>query len=193
MSKAFSRSVCARRSPGGCERLPPRWISSTRQFFSLAKPRARLCCPDLPSDSTMLGRRQELNLQFLQIVDAFLIVLAFWGAHTFRYHGVLVGDFRQAHRCRSRISSGCSLSSFHLARSAWKRRGFTSIRRASLRKKPHATRPRRGRAGMLIAACSYFLRLNVESRAVMPMFAGAAGHPLARRANGSPCPVTAAA
>ena len=35
----------------------------------------------------MLGRRQKLNLQFLQIVDAFLLVIAFWGAHWLRFHG----------------------------------------------------------------------------------------------------------
>lgn len=33
----------------------------------------------------MLGRKQELNLQFLQIVDGVLLVIAFWGAHVLRY------------------------------------------------------------------------------------------------------------
>ena len=35
----------------------------------------------------MLGRKQELNLQFLQIVDGLLMVVTFWVAHTVRYVG----------------------------------------------------------------------------------------------------------
>ncbi len=31
----------------------------------------------------MIGRKQEINLQFLQIVDGFLLVIAFWLAHVF--------------------------------------------------------------------------------------------------------------
>ena len=33
----------------------------------------------------MLGRKQELSLQFLQIVDGLLLVIAFWVAHTIRF------------------------------------------------------------------------------------------------------------
>src|SRR2546421_9847368 len=35
----------------------------------------------------MLGRKQELNLQFQQVVDGILLVFAFWVAHTLRYFG----------------------------------------------------------------------------------------------------------
>src|ERR1700679_1953949 len=35
----------------------------------------------------MLGRKQELNLQFLQIIDGLLMVVAFWAAHTLRFMG----------------------------------------------------------------------------------------------------------
>ena len=38
----------------------------------------------------MLGRKQELNLQFLQITDGLLMVLAFWLAHTLRCCTVLL-------------------------------------------------------------------------------------------------------
>ena len=34
----------------------------------------------------MLGRKQELNLQFNQIVDGALLVMAFWTAHVLRYY-----------------------------------------------------------------------------------------------------------
>ena len=32
----------------------------------------------------MIGRKQELNLQFQQILDGALLVLAFWAAHVIR-------------------------------------------------------------------------------------------------------------
>src|ERR1700712_5354398 len=35
----------------------------------------------------MLGRRQELNLQFLQILDGLLMALAFYLAHRLRFVG----------------------------------------------------------------------------------------------------------
>src|ERR1043165_4117864 len=34
----------------------------------------------------MLGRKQELNLQFQQIVDGLLLVITFWAAHVLRYY-----------------------------------------------------------------------------------------------------------
>src|SRR5664279_1688115 len=34
----------------------------------------------------MLGRKQELNLQFQQIVDGVLLVISFWIAHFLRYY-----------------------------------------------------------------------------------------------------------
>jgi exopolysaccharide biosynthesis polyprenyl glycosylphosphotransferase len=122
----------------------------------------------------MLGRRQELNLQFLQIVDAFIIVLAFWGAHTFRYMGKWWGIFDKP------------IAPF--AEFQWllfvivpfgpiclEAQGFYEHpARKSLGKS--LTQLGRGAVvlGVLIAVCSYFFRLNVDSRAVMPMFGGAA-------------------
>ena len=35
----------------------------------------------------MLGRKQELNLQTLQFLDGFLLVVAFWVAHSLRFFG----------------------------------------------------------------------------------------------------------
>ena len=35
----------------------------------------------------MLGRKQELNLQFQQIADGLLMSVAFWLAHTIRFVG----------------------------------------------------------------------------------------------------------
>ena len=119
----------------------------------------------------MLGRRQELNLQFLQIVDAFLVVLAFWAAHTFRYVGFELGVFD------TRIAA---FKDFQwllfvlvpFAPISLEARGFYE----------HAAHKKVGKSlgqisragivlGLIIAFSAYFLRLNVDSRAVMPLFA----------------------
>jgi exopolysaccharide biosynthesis polyprenyl glycosylphosphotransferase len=122
----------------------------------------------------MLGRRQELNLQFLQIVDAFLIVLAFWGAHTFRYMGFHWGFF------------GYPIAPF--SEFQWLLFVLVPFGPICLEAQGFYEHPTRkvfgkslaqiGRAalvlGVIIATCSYFLQLNVESRAVMPLFGIAA-------------------
>ncbi len=118
----------------------------------------------------MIGRKEELNLQLLQILDGLLLVLAFWLAHTFRFlasswfvfdkpigpfkefqwllfvilpFGPILLELQGFYANPLQKSLGKSLN--QLARSAfW--------------------------LGLLIAACSYFLRLDVPSRAVMPIF-----------------------
>lgn len=119
----------------------------------------------------MLGRRQELNLQFLQIVDAFLIVLAFWSAHTFRYMGyhwkffdypiLPFADFQWLLFVIVPFGPICLEA-----------QGFYD---PPVRKTLAKSFAQLGRSAVIlaiiIAACSYFLRLNVESRAVMPLFA----------------------
>ncbi len=131
--------------------------------------------PGLTIRRTMLGRRQELNLQFLQIVDAFLIVLAFWSAHTFRYLGYHYGIFEQPILPFAEfqwllfviVPFGpicLEAQGFyeHPARKAFGK-SLTQLGRGAVV------------LGVLIAACAYFLRLKLESRAVMPIFAAAAG------------------
>jgi FlaA1/EpsC-like NDP-sugar epimerase len=123
----------------------------------------------------MLGRRQELNLQFLQIVDAFIIVLAFWAAHAFRFLGFHWGIFNFPIASFSEfqwllfviVPFGpicLEAQGFyeHPARKAWGK-SVVQLGRAALV------------LGIIIAACAYFLRLNVESRAVMPLFVALAG------------------
>lgn len=43
----------------------------------------------------MIGRKQELNLQFHQIVDGALLVIAFWGAHALRFFSTSWFGFEQ--------------------------------------------------------------------------------------------------
>ena len=119
----------------------------------------------------MLGRRQELNLQFLQILDALLLAAAFWVAHTFRYLGYSWGLF------------DFWISSFESFQ--WILAVIVPFGPIALENYGFYEHPSRktfgkslgqlGRAalvvGLIIAVCAYFFRLDVGSRAVMPLFA----------------------
>ncbi len=119
----------------------------------------------------MLGRKQELNLQFLQILDGLLMVISFWIAHTLRFFGANafvfdrpIGPFRDFQWLLFVILPFGPL--------LLELQGFYSH---PLQKTVARSLAQFGRAafwlGLLIAGCSYFLRLDVPSRAVMPMFA----------------------
>lgn len=118
----------------------------------------------------MLGRKQELNLQFQQIVDGLLMVLAFWGAHTFRFIGAdwpifakPIGPFSEFQWLLFVILPFgpiiLELQGFYahpLHKTLGKSLG--QLARAAFW------------LGLLIAACAYFLQLELPSRAVMPIF-----------------------
>ena len=119
----------------------------------------------------MLGRKQELNLQFLQIIDGLLMVVAFWCAHALRFFGATwfafdrpIGPFRDFQWLLFVI---LPFGPIFL-----EAQGFYSH---PLHKPIGKSIAQLGRAafwlGLIIAGCSYFLRLDVPSRAVMPMFA----------------------
>ena len=119
----------------------------------------------------MLGRRQQINLQFLQVLDAFLLVLTFWGAHSLRYNGAALGFFDiqippfKEFQWLLLVLAPCGPLCLHA-------QGFYEH---SSRKNVGRSLAQLGRAGivlsLIIAACAYFFRLGVESRAVMPIFA----------------------
>jgi len=123
----------------------------------------------------MLGRKQELNLQFLQIIDGLLMVVAFWAAHALRFFGANwfvfdkpIGPFRDFQWLLFVILPFgpifLELQGFYshpLQKPMGK--SFVQLARAAFW------------LGLIIAGCSYFLRLDVPSRAVMPMFAVLAG------------------
>jgi exopolysaccharide biosynthesis polyprenyl glycosylphosphotransferase len=116
----------------------------------------------------MLGRKQELNLQFLQILDGLLLVIAFWSAHTLRYlsedvFDKPIGPFSEFQWLLFVILPfGPILLELQ---------GFYNH---PLQKPPGKSLEQIIRAafwlGLVIAICSYFLRLDVPSRAVMPIF-----------------------
>jgi exopolysaccharide biosynthesis polyprenyl glycosylphosphotransferase len=119
----------------------------------------------------MLGRKQELNLQFLQITDGLLMVIAFWGAHALRFFG---GD--------SYIFGNKPIGPFvdfqwllviilPFGPIVLELQGFyTNALQKTVGKS--LTQIARGIfwLGLLIAAAAYFLKLSVPSRAVMPIF-----------------------
>jgi exopolysaccharide biosynthesis polyprenyl glycosylphosphotransferase len=130
----------------------------------------------------MLGRKQELNLQFLQIADGILMVASFWLAHALRFFG---GDFL--------FFSNKQIGPF--AEFQWllfvilpfgpivlELQGYYAH---PLQKTVGKSLAQIARAifwlGLLIAACAYFLRLDVPSRAVMPLFVIIAGAALLAR------------
>lgn len=119
----------------------------------------------------MLGRRQELHLQFQQIVDGLLLSIAFWFSYALRlagsdsaFFGAPIGPFSDFQWLLFVIMPAgpilLELQGFYthpLQKTL--RRSLEQIARAALW------------LGALIAVCSYFLRLDVPSRAVMPIFA----------------------
>jgi exopolysaccharide biosynthesis polyprenyl glycosylphosphotransferase len=122
----------------------------------------------------MLGRRQKLNLQFLQIVDALLLVAAFWSAHWFRYHGHDLGLFE---------APILPFTEFQWLLFVLIPFGPVCLHAHGFYEHPERKTVGRslsqlGRAavilGLLIALCAYFFKLSVESRAVMPIFAALA-------------------
>ena len=119
----------------------------------------------------MLGRRQQINLQFLQILDALLLVLTFWGAHSLRHTGaelkffdIQIPPFREFQWLLFIFGL---LGPFCLHA-----QGFYEH---PSRKSVGKSLAQLGRAGitlaLIIATCAYFFRWGVESRAVMPIFA----------------------
>ncbi len=117
----------------------------------------------------MIGRRQELNLQFLQIVDALLLAFAFWSAHTFRFIGVewklfatSIAPFREFQWLLFVLVPFGPI--------CFEAQGFYEH---PTRKTFAKSLAQLGRGalilGLIIAGSSYFLKLNLESRAVMPL------------------------
>ncbi len=118
----------------------------------------------------MIGRRQELNLQFLQIVDALLLAFAFWSAHTLRFMGVEWKLFATS-IAPFRDFQWLLFVLVPFGPICFEAQGFYEH---PARKTFAKSLAQLGRGalvvGLIIAGSSYFLKLNLESRAVMPLF-----------------------
>jgi len=119
----------------------------------------------------MLGRRQELNLQFLQILDGFLLAVAFWIAHAVRFFGASWFVFDKPIEDFSKFQWLIFII-IPFGPVALELEGFygTAMRKPLARSFKQMLRAAVW-VGLLIAACSYFLQVTVPSRAVMPLFA----------------------
>ena len=119
----------------------------------------------------MIGRRQELNLQFLQIVDALLLAVAFWAAHTIRYLGPVWGIF-DGYIDDFRSFQWILIVLVPFGPLTLENYGFYEH---PSRKTLGKSLAQLGRSalivGLIIAAGAYFLKKDVASRAVMPLFA----------------------
>ena len=121
----------------------------------------------------MLGRKQELNLQTLQLADGFLLVVAFWVGHTLRFFGSEwfgswlrdkpIGPFSEFQWLLLVIFPFgpifLELQDFYtnpLQKDVGK--SLVQIVRTFFW------------LGLMIAASAYFFKLDVPSRAVMPLF-----------------------
>jgi len=122
----------------------------------------------------MLGRRQELNLQFQQIADGLLMSLAFWLAHTLRFVGTSLDLFNNPIGPFSEFQ-WLLFVIMPFGPIILELQGFYSHPLQKTAAKSLAQLARAGFwLGLLIATCAFFLRLNVPSRAVMPLFAAIA-------------------
>ncbi len=119
----------------------------------------------------MLGRKQELNLQFLQITDGILMVIAFWVAHALRVFGADTFIFSNKPIGPFSEFQWLLFVILPFGPIVLELQGFYSH---PLQKTLGKSLEQIARAifwlGLIIAACSYFLRLDVPSRAVMPLF-----------------------
>ena len=119
----------------------------------------------------MIGRRQELNLQFLQIIDALLLAVAFWAAHTIRYLGPVWGIF-DGYIDDFRSFQWILIVLVPFGPLTLENYGFYEH---PSRKTVGKSLAQLGRSalivGLIIAAGAYFLKKDVASRAVMPLFA----------------------
>ena len=135
--------------------------------------------------TAMLGRRQELNLQFLQIVDALLLAAAFWFAHSFRFVGAYMGVFKGEIE-EFEAFQWILVVLVPFGPIALENYGFYDH---PARKTFGKSLGQLGQAalvvGLIIAACAYFLRREVPSRAVMPLFAILGGVALLVRERGT--------
>lgn len=119
----------------------------------------------------MIGRKQELNLQFLQIVDGLLAAIAFWSAHALRFLGTDWAIFNKPIGAFTEFQWMLFII-VPFGPILLELQGFYSH---PFQKQPGKSLSQIVRGGfwlgLLIAGCSYFLRRDVPSRAVMPIFA----------------------
>jgi exopolysaccharide biosynthesis polyprenyl glycosylphosphotransferase len=119
----------------------------------------------------MLGRTQELNVQWQKFLDGLLLALALWLAHQLRLAVATLPPFEKTIpdfvHFRWLLLVIAPLGPFFLDLQGFYRLQITGKQSPALKQMARAA----FWLGLAIAGCSYFLRLEVPSRAVMPLFA----------------------
>jgi len=119
----------------------------------------------------MLGRRQELNLQFQQFVDGALLVITFWLAHVVRFYGAAWFPFDYQippfDEFRWVLFLLMPFGPIMLELQGF----YTHITQKTLVKSLEQI----GRAAfwlcVLVAVCAFFFKLQIPSRAVVVIYA----------------------
>jgi len=119
----------------------------------------------------LLGRKQEIDLQLNQVIDAVLLVLSLWAAHTFRWQ---LGEIFPAIPAIEpfKVFTWLIVIIMPFGPLFLDLSGFYHF---PLQKSVLKSAGQIGQAllwlGVLIAACTIFFRLNVNSRSVLILFA----------------------
>ncbi|HEX8311630.1 MAG TPA: sugar transferase, partial [Chthoniobacteraceae bacterium] len=119
----------------------------------------------------MLGRKQELNLQFQQIIDGVLMVVCFWFAHALRFLGsglpIIDRPIEPFSEFQWLLFVIMPFGPIMLELQGYYAHPLQKTLGKSLEQIARAA----FWLGLLIAACGFFLKLNVPPRAVLPIFA----------------------
>lgn len=118
----------------------------------------------------MLGRKQELNQQFHQILDGLLIVMAFWLAHVFRFYSAellpLDRKIPPFSEFRWVLFVLMPFGPLMLELQGFYGQG---LHRPLLKSVSQVLRAGFS-LGLLLLACVFFLKLELPSRSLLPLF-----------------------
>src|SRR5438067_1521496 len=145
-------------------------VAFLRNFMMLLGAEGRLFAA-LQIPPSMSGRKQELNLQFQEIVDGTLLVLAFWFAHVLRFYATnwfsLEKPIAEFSEFRWVLWLLMPLGPLILEAQGF----YKYILGKTVGKSLWQLLRAAGVLAVLLAVCWFFLRLDVPSRAVLILFA----------------------
>jgi len=121
----------------------------------------------------MLGRRQELNLQFQQFVDGALLVVMFWVAYVVRYYGAVYFPLDQIpafNEFRWVLFLLMPFGPIMLEMQGF----YTHVLQKTLLKAFHQIARAAFWLCVLVAVCAFFFKLEIPSRAVVLIYAALA-------------------
>jgi len=120
----------------------------------------------------MQQRKQAINIQLNQVVDALLLVVVLWVCHAARYYGAIWFDWIPVRIAPFREFTWMLVLLIPFGPLLLEMQGFYEFKvgKSALRSLDQAARSMLGLL-LLLGTCTIFLRLDVPSRAVLGMFA----------------------